>query len=117
MLARRLAGIAGGGGGGYRVSGRLIRRVIIGGRVQGVGYRAWTEHVARERGIEGWVRNRRDGSVEALFAGPETAVAGMIAACKRGPPGSRVDAIKEHDATAEELAQRGAGKFSVLPTQ
>ena len=50
-----------------------IRQVTIRGRVQGVGYRAWVEHRARAHGLEGWVRNRRDGSVEALFAGPEKA--------------------------------------------
>ena len=47
-----------------------IRHVTITGWVQGVGYRAWVEHQARARNLEGWVRNRRDGSVEALFAGP-----------------------------------------------
>lgn len=94
----------------------LIRRVIITGRVQGIGYRAWTEQVARDRGIEGWVRNRRDGSVEALFAGPEAAVVGMIAACRHGPPGSRVEAIEECEGTVEELALRRVGRFAVLET-
>ena len=52
-----------------------IRQVTISGRVQGVGYRAWVEHQAMAHDLEGWVRNRRDGSVEALFAGPEDVVA------------------------------------------
>ena len=69
----------------------VIRHVVIRGRVQGVGYRAWAEYTALERGLEGWVRNRRDGSVEAVFAGPPEAVAAMIAACRHGPSGSRVD--------------------------
>ena len=47
----------------------VIRHVLIRGRVQGVGFRAWTEYTALERGLEGWVRNRRDGAVEAVFAG------------------------------------------------
>ena len=62
-----------------------IRRVLITGRVQGVGYRAWVEHRARAHDLEGWVRNRRDGSVEALFAGPAEVVAAMVASCRRGP--------------------------------
>ena len=56
-----------------------IRQVTIRGRVQGVGYRAWVEHRAMARDLEGWVRNRRDGSVEALFAGPADVVADMVA--------------------------------------
>ena len=94
-----------------------IRHVIIRGRVQGVGYRAWTEYTARDHGLEGWVRNRRDGSVEAVFAGPSEAVDAMVAACRRGPPGARVDAVDELPAAADILASRQAGeRFSVLPT-
>ena len=65
--------------------GGAIRQVTIRGRVQGVGYRAWVEHQAMARDLEGWVRNRRDGSVEALFAGPAEVVSDMIALCRRGP--------------------------------
>ena len=71
--------------------------------MQGVGYRAWTEDAALERGLEGWVRNRRDGSVEAVFAGPAEAVADMIEACRRGPRGARVDAVEERDGGADDL--------------
>jgi acylphosphatase len=93
----------------------LHRYVIIRGRVQGVGYRAWTEVTALEHGLEGWVRNRRDGSVEAVFAGEEDQVAAMIAQCRRGPPGARVDAIDQREATADEIAlRRGDELFSVL---
>ena len=63
-----------------------IRQVTIRGRVQGVGYRAWVEHRARAHDLEGWVRNRRDGSVEALFAGPADVVAGY----DRGMPARSV---------------------------
>ena len=89
--------------------------VVIRGRVQGVGYRAWAEVAALECGIEGWVRNRRDGSVEAVFGGPENDVAAMIAQCRRGPPGAWVDTIDQREATPDEIAlRRGDELFSVL---
>ena len=91
--------------------------VTIRGRVQGVGYRAWVEHQARGRGLEGWVRNRRDGSVEALFAGAADVVAEMVASCRRGPSSARVDAVAEETASPDALGLRHAGEgFSVLPT-
>jgi acylphosphatase len=94
-----------------------IRQVTIRGRVQGVGYRAWVESRARAHGLEGWVRNRRDGSVEALFAGPPDVVADLIARCRRGPSTARVDAVAEQPADADVLNLRRAGeRFSVLPT-
>jgi acylphosphatase len=96
---------------------RAIRRVTIRGHVQGVGFRAWTEHEARRRALEGWVRNRRDGSVEAVFAGAPEAVADMIGACRRGPAHARVDAVEAHEAHLEDLGQHRAGeRFSQLPT-
>lgn len=91
------------------------RRVVIHGRVQGVGYRVWTEVTALERGLEGWVRNRRDGSVEAVFGGPEGDVAAMIAECRRGPPGAWVEIIDQREAKPDEIAlRRGDELFSVL---
>jgi acylphosphatase len=94
-----------------------IRQVTITGRVQGVGYRAWVEHRAKAQALEGWVRNRRDGSVEALFAGPPDAVSSMIAACRRGPSMARVDAVREESANPDALNLRRPGeRFSVLPT-
>ena len=93
----------------------VIFQVVIRGQVQGVGYRAWTEVTAEERGVEGWVRNRRDGSVEALFAGPEELVLTMIELCRGGPPGARVDAIDQREASSDDLALRRRGElFSVL---
>jgi acylphosphatase len=86
-------------------------RVRIEGAVQGVGYRFWTERVAQLLGLTGWVRNRRDGSVEALFCGPADRVADMLARVKQGPPSARVTAVKilaEGD-TAPET-------FAVLPS-
>ena len=91
------------------------RHVVIRGRVQGVGYRVWMEVAALERRIEGWVRNRRDGSVEAVFGGPEGDVAAMIAECRRGPPGAWVEIIDQREATPDEIAlRRGDELFSVL---
>jgi acylphosphatase len=94
-----------------------IRQVTIQGRVQGVGYRAWVEHQARVHRLEGWVRNRRDGSVEALFAGPEDVVSSMVALCRRGPASARVEAVQDESANSDALNLRYAGeRFSVLPT-
>lgn len=75
-------------------------RCLIHGRVQGVWYRAWTERTATEMGLDGWVRNRRDGSVEALFHGDEDTVQRMIDACREGPPSARVTEIEAFDAEA-----------------
>jgi len=98
------------------VSG-AIRHVTIGGRVQGVGYRAWVEEQAMSRGLDGWVRNRRDGSVEAAFSGPDDVVEDMITACRRGPISARVDVVRVEDGNSDLLHLRRAGeRFSVLPT-
>jgi acylphosphatase len=86
-------------------------RVRIAGRVQGVGFRYWTEAMASRLGLSGWVRNRRDGSVEAVFSGPSDAVAEMLEFCRQGPPSARVDRI---DLT-EEDDPPPAG-FDVMPT-
>jgi acylphosphatase len=95
----------------------IVRRVIIRGRVQRVGYRAWAEQLALQHGLEGWVRNRPDGTVEAVFAGPARVVDGMIDACRRGPAGAQVDAIEQREAGADDVALRRRGEiFSVLPT-
>ena len=95
----------------------MHRYVLIRGRVQGVGFRAWTEITAIEHGLQGWVRNRRDGAVEALFSGLEAAVLAMIDDCRAGPPGARVDFIDQREATADEVALRRADElFSVLRT-
>ena len=71
-------------------------RVIIEGRVQGVGFRWWVAQRAEARGLEGWVRNRRDGTVEALFHGPPDAVRRVIESCREGPPSARVRAVREY---------------------
>ena len=96
---------------------QTIRQVTIRGRVQGVGYRAWVEHTATTLGLEGWVRNRRDGSVEAVFAGQADVVEQMIERCRRGPVSARVEAVDVHKVSDNMLALRAAGEeFSMLPT-
>lgn len=79
-------------------------RVIISGRVQGVGYRAWTAATARGFRLKGWVRNRIDGTVEAIFSGEESSVNAMLEACKKGPFLARVDKMEqfESETPAEE---------------
>jgi len=87
---------------------RLLR---IEGRVQGVGYRDWMKAQAERLGLQGWVRNRPDGSVQALVAGEEGAVLVLLTACRRGPLLARVDRIEE--VLAEPPGQPG---FLRLPT-
>ncbi|MGO4872306.1 MAG: acylphosphatase [Roseiarcus sp.] len=76
-------------------------RVIVSGRVQGVGFRAWVEREAEARRLSGWVRNRRDGSVEALFSGEATAVDAMVGACRSGPRMAMVENVTVVDAAAD----------------
>jgi acylphosphatase len=83
----------------------------IEGRVQGVGYRAWLEGKAAAQGLRGWVRNRRDGSVEAFISGPAPVVAEMIEACRRGPRLATVTNL-----AATPAADDGSAGFRQLPT-
>ncbi len=85
--------------------------VRIEGRVQGVWFRGWTVEEAQRRGLRGWVRNRPDGCVEALFVGPEAAVAEMVAACRHGPPAARVTAVVQSPAEDD-----GSQAFRQRPT-
>jgi acylphosphatase len=80
--------------------------VKVSGRVQGVGFRWAITERARSRGVAGWVRNQRDGTVEAVFEGPPEAVDALVAWIRRGPPGARVD-----DATFEQEAPVGESGF------
>lgn len=86
------------------------KRVRISGRVQGVGFREWMVREATRRGVLGWVRNRSDGSVEALVAGDAAAVASLLTACRAGPPLARVEEITEEfaDPPAEPGFRRTA---------
>ncbi len=95
---------------------KRIIRAIIRGRVQGVGYRAWTQREAVSRELAGWVRNRADGSVEAVFAGAPDPVAAMAESLLRGPHGSRVTGIEIRDADASVLEATFGARFVTLPT-
>ena len=79
------------------------RRVVVHGRVQGVWFRGSTELEARRAGLSGWVRNRADGSVEAVFEGEPDAVARLLAWCRVGPRSARVDRVDEFDEPPEGL--------------
>lgn len=95
----------------------VIRHIIVRGRVQGVGYRAWLTGEAEARGLSGWARNRKDGTVEAVLCGPEEAVAALIAKCSYGPGMARVDTVDDEPANADMLNLRARGeRFSTLPT-
>jgi len=95
----------------------VICHVIVHGRVHGVGFRAFVEYEAVARGLEGWVRNRRDGTVEAVFRGEETVVADMVETCRRGPFAARVDHLAQREGDASDFKPHRAGElFSVLPT-
>jgi acylphosphatase len=87
-------------------------KVRIRGRVQGVYYRGWAVEEARARGLRGWVRNRSEGSVEALFAGPAAAVEEMIEACRKGPPSAEVFSLERKDSDDD-----GVTGFHQLPTK
>lgn len=84
-------------------------RVSITGRVQGVGFRAWMRDQANSRNLSGWVRNRPDGAVEAVFCGPPDAVGDMIRACKDGPSWANVAAVEVSDER-----QGAGGAFTIL---
>ena len=90
----------------------LQARLTITGRVQGVGYRDWAISTGRGLGLSGWVRNRTDGSVEALIVGDDAAVGAMINACRSGPTIARVDALDVEPVDLDVLPQG----FTLLPT-
>ncbi len=77
------------------------KRIVITGRVHGVGYRDWMTSMAQSMGVSGWVRNRADGSIEALVQGPTAVVEELLRACRRGPRAAHVESIAE-ELTEEE---------------
>jgi len=79
-------------------------RLVVRGRVQGVGFRAWAVRTARALSLHGWVRNRRDGSVEILAAGEPDALERLVASCRRGPPGAWVSELERHPAEPPDRA-------------
>jgi acylphosphatase len=76
----------------------MSERLLVNGRVQGVWYRGWTVEQARALGLDGWVRNRRDGSVEILADGPAEAIAELVRRCHEGPAAARVERIEAEEA-------------------
>jgi acylphosphatase len=90
----------------------LQARLVISGRVQGVGYRDWAITTGVQLGLTGWVRNRIDGSVEALIVGDDAAVGEMIEACRHGPAMARVDSIDVEPVDLDILPEG----FTQLPT-
>lgn len=97
------------------MTARRIVRLMVRGRVQGVGFRAFVEETAFDLGLKGWVRNRRDGSVEAVAAGAPSAIDALIEAVRRGPRAARVDAVDIAEADEEALGSSHGG-FGSLPT-
>ena len=79
------------------------RRIEARGRVQGVFFRESMRRWALQRGVAGWVRNRTDGSVEAVFEGERDAVLSLVESCRLGPPDARVESLDVHDEPAEGL--------------
>ncbi len=88
----------------------VAKHLLISGRVQGVGYRFYMVEKANELGVTGWVRNRRDGDVEAVLCGDESAVGRMIAWARRGPPSAIVSTVNVTETTGSY------GAFDMLPT-
>jgi acylphosphatase len=86
----------------------IARRAVVSGRVQGVGFRFFASRAARELGVNGWVRNLPDGSVETFAEGPEEAVAGYLERLRQGPRGGRVTSLSE-----EESAPQGHDSFEI----
>ena len=91
----------------------IARLLVVSGRVQGVGYRYAMSDVARAIGIAGWVRNRRDGTVEAIVQGEDEQVERMLTWCRRGPPGARVTAITTDIVTVDPAIE----SFAPRPTE
>jgi len=89
----------------------MAKRLLVTGRVQGVGYRVSFAGQAKALGLGGWVRNRRDGAVEALVDGDEKAVQAVVAWAHQGPSAARVDHVAIEDAAAP-----ADGEFRILPT-
>ncbi len=96
---------------------RDIKRLMIRGSVQGIGYRVWVEREALALALKGWVRNRHDGAVEVVVTGTPGAVKAIIERCWKGPPLAKVESIDVADASMLDLGyRRGVENFSLLPT-
>lgn len=95
-----------------------VVRVVVKGRVQGVGFRMFTQDEAVARGVVGWVRNRSNGDVEAVFAGNLKAVDELCMVCRRGPPRAHVESLDIHPSCPAALSEEGwVGGFLQLETR
>jgi acylphosphatase len=90
--------------------------IVVSGLVQGVGYRQWLCGRALASGATGWVRNRADGTVEAVLSGPAEIVEGLVAEAMKGPRGARVDDIRRREAEASLLDQTREAFFIAAST-
>jgi len=94
----------------------MAKRLMIEGRVQGVGYRASFAAQARMLGLAGWVRNRHDGAVEACVSGNQPAEEAIIAWAQQGPPAAQVKQVQVSEVDEGDEASVAAGPFAILPT-
>ena len=95
-------------------TGAIVRRVLVDGYVQGVGYREFTRRAALRLGVSGWVRNRSDGAVEALICGPPAAVEALIAEMRKGPRSAAVNSVSVTE--LDEPPDDDSGAFVIRPT-
>ena len=90
----------------------MKKHIIISGRVQGVGFRYWIYKAAIQRKVDGWVKNKISGEVEALFIGNDENINNLITLCKKGPPSSRVTKVKVQNYQNEYLKK----SFDIINT-
>ncbi len=95
-------------------TGAILRRVLVDGAVQGVGYREFTRRAALNLGVTGWVRNRTDGAVEAVIRGPRAAVEALVAEMRKGQKFATVNSVTVTE--LDETAGAGSGAFVIRPT-
>ncbi len=86
------------------MAGTVRRKVVVNGEVQGVFFRESTEQEARSQGVSGWVANRDDGAVEAVFEGDSDTVENMVEWCRSGPSSASVDSVESSDEEPEGLS-------------
>jgi acylphosphatase len=96
-------------------TGAIVRRVLVGGVVQGVGYREFSRRAALRLGVTGWVRNCSDGSVEALICGPREAVEALVAEMRTGPRAAAVSKVSVTE--IDDIQDRESGAFAIRPTE
>jgi acylphosphatase len=96
-------------------TGAIVRRVLVDGHVQGVGYREFTRRAALSLGVSGWVRNCSDGAVEALICGPREAVEALVAEMRKGPRSAAVSKVSVTE--LDDIQDRESGAFAIRPTE